>query len=75
MKKYHQSKRGMGGFEEHKCGRGAGDVRHGRAWRFMMQGYDPLDPHSRRTSRSHALSGGHVREVKEPAKSAHGRGF
>lgn len=73
MKKHHQSKRGMGGFEEHRRERGNANARQGRAWRFMAQSFNPLDPHARKTARIQALPGGHVRQVKEPVRAAHGR--
>lgn len=73
MKKHHQSKRGVGGFESHRRERGSSNAREGRAWRFMTQPFDVFDPHARKTARMQALPGGHVRQVKEQDRSAHGR--
>lgn len=74
MKKQHRADRGLGGFEVHKRERGTGDARNGgRAWMFQRGGGDHFEPHYRKTARMAALPGKHIREVKEPVRSTHGR--
>ncbi len=76
MKKYgqdHQDCRSAGSFEAHSRSRDSGGARRGRAWRFMGGCPDFCEPHYRVTSRMAALPGGHVRQVREPERSPHGR--
>lgn len=73
MKKQHRDARGTGSFESHKRPRGSGDARQGRAWMFQRGDADFLELHHRKTARMAALPGKHVRQVKEPVRSTHGR--
>lgn len=77
MKKQHRDDRKTGSFEAHKCGRAGVDGRPGRAWRFR-HGPWPVngaytETHRRSGTRMAALSGKHVRQVKEPVRSTHGK--
>lgn len=69
----HRQGRNARGFETHRRNRGSGDVRNGRAWLFEKADMDFFEPHYRVTSRMAALPGKHVRMVKEPERSPHGK--
>lgn len=75
----HRHGRNENGFEAHRRERGAGDVRQGRAWRFVATGgggdWYANEPHYRVTARMAALPGKHIRAVREPARSAHGKDY
>lgn len=73
MKKQHRDERSLGGFERHTRGRGSSDVRNRHPWLFRYGTGDGPEPHIRKTARMGALPGKHIREVKEPVRSTHGR--
>lgn len=72
MRKMHSDIRGTGAFEAHKRSRG-GDPRQRRPWMFLMDDPFRTERHRRKSARLAALPGKHLREVKEPVRSTHGK--
>lgn len=73
MKKQHRDQRGLEHFDAHTRKRAGDDPLRRRAWRFRREDPAALDPHCRKTYRMAALPGKHVRQVKEPVRSTHGK--
>ncbi len=69
----HRHGRSVGNFEAHRRDRGSGGCRRRRAWLFMPSNPDIFEPHYRTTSRMAALPGKHVRQVRAPEPSPHGK--
>lgn len=74
--KKHRHGRNVRDFEAHSMARSGKNARGRAAWRFYDPSrvwFNPMEPHFRKTVRTPALPGNHLRSVEEPAKAAHGK--